>query len=118
VLAAVVVAGLWMASGRRMVAHEVHDDALAEQRIERVLEPSGDARLLHQVPDQQAMVLTDRPVVGAAGPEQAAQPPVRYVERVGPVAPQALETVALDGSAQPAAAEDANVPAGDLVIGV
>src|SRR6266536_722790 len=59
---------------RRRRFDRVDDQALAEERIERVLDRAGKPRALHDVPDQ-------HPVVGAndraAFAERAVEPPVR-----------------------------------------
>src|SRR5690348_9404425 len=60
---------------------QVEHQALAEQRVEKVLEAAEEWRAVHDQAHQQ-------PVVGPRGPgvtEQAAQPPVRRVQGVGEV---------------------------------
>src|SRR5215475_7490823 len=62
----------------------VHDDALADERVERPLGRLGQRRVLHDVPDQQRVGV----VVHA---DRALQPPVRRVQPVRPVMPADLE---------------------------
>src|SRR5579884_1309279 len=76
----------------------VEDQALAQDGIEGPLAAADDAVPVDDVPDQEAVVLTDRPDL-AIGADQAAQPPVRRVQGVDVVLahhPQA-------GRGQPAA---------------
>ncbi len=51
-------------SGRLM---EIEDDAFAQDGVEQVLQPAGEARLLHDVPGEEAVVEVHRRGIGAVG---------------------------------------------------
>ena len=55
---------------------------------------------------------------GVVGIVRAAQPPVRDMQRMGPVARGEVKAVVLDGPAERGRVEDADVAAGRLVISV
>ncbi len=94
----------------------VHDDALAEHRVERAL---GDARPARVVLDQVAeevVVALHRRGVGVVEPVRALEPPVRRVERVRVVRTAQEEAGALDLQLELVLAVDAHVPAGRVVV--
>src|SRR3954462_3727244 len=113
------------ASGRRMRPlprcryggfGEVHDDALADHRVQHAVGQAGGERALHDVPDQE-------PVVGAGGrvgvvvhADGALDPPVRRVQAVRVVVPADLETDRLQLGLELGARVDAHVPARGRVV--
>src|SRR5215470_15290853 len=70
----------------------VHNDALADERVERPLGGPGQRRVLHDVPDQQPVVSAGQRVGVVVHADRALQPPVRRVQPVRPVMPADLET--------------------------
>src|SRR6202042_3624048 len=61
----------------------VDDEALADERIEHVLGEPGRGRLLHDVPDQHAVIGAGQRMVVVTHPDRALEPPVRRVQCMG-----------------------------------
>ena len=79
---------LGLASGTPATASrlgQVDDQALPDQRAQDAVSGAGGQRCLHDVPDQDLVVRRHRRMLVVAGPDQAAQPPVRRVQAMGVV---------------------------------
>src|SRR5947209_100916 len=63
----------------------VHDEALADHGVERVLDETDGARRVGDVPRQEAMVEPGQRVLIVVDADRALQPPVRRVQGVGVV---------------------------------
>src|SRR4051794_7785059 len=63
----------------------VHDEALADQRVEGVLDEAHGARRVGDVPRQEAMVGAGEDVLVVVDADRALDPPVRRVQGVGVV---------------------------------
>src|SRR5438105_3691676 len=80
-----------------LVLGRVHDEALADEGVEKALEQAYGPGAGSEVPDQEAMVEAGQESLVPAHPDCALQPPVRSVEGVGVVGPADGET----GAGQP-----------------
>ncbi len=60
----------------------VHDEALAEDGVERPVEGVEPRRLRRDLPHEEVVVLAHRPRVGVVHADRALEPPVRRVQRV------------------------------------
>ena len=89
---------------------QIDHQAFSYQRIEQAVDEAGDPRLLHDVPDQQAVVAIDQPRVVAGGADQALEPPVGGVDAVGVVIALEAGTGPRQAIDQRLAAVDAHVP--------
>src|SRR5215470_8549336 len=101
-------------SARRLV--RVHDDALADQRVERPLGQPGHRRVLHDVPDQQPVVGAGQRVAVPVHAHGALQPPVRRVQAVRVVVPADLEPGRAELGLQLRLGVDAHVAARRVVV--
>ena len=96
----------------------VGDEALADQRVERLLGDPRGQRLLHDVPDQQLVVRPHRQRLVVVDTEGALEPPVRRVQGVRVVGAVRLESGLAHLGEQLVGPVDADVAALDLVVGV
>src|SRR5215469_5107574 len=60
----------------------VHDEALADPRVQSAVGELGDGGLPHDVPDQQLVISGGQRVIVVVNADRALQPPVRGVQRV------------------------------------
>src|SRR5215467_10400362 len=72
------------ASGCNMLIR-VDDEALADERVQRLVGDPGGGWLAHDVPDEDLVVGTGERVIVLVDAYQAFQPPVRRVQPVGVV---------------------------------
>src|SRR4051794_4490997 len=101
-------------AGSRLV--EVDDQALPDQRVERLLGPAGGPRRLHDVPDEHAVVRLRERVVVLLDTDGALDPPVRRVQTVR-VVTAVVDEAGVDGLAdQLRVGVDPDVTAGRVVV--
>src|SRR5215475_1743239 len=94
----------------------VHDDALADQRVQRPLGEPGHRRVLDDVPDQQPVVGAGQRVAVPVHAHGALQPPVRRVQAVRVVVPADLEPGRAQLGLQLGPGVDADVAARRVVV--
>src|SRR5947209_791812 len=94
----------------------VHHQALADQRVQRLLGPPGKGRLAHDVPDQQLVVRAGQPVLVIVHADRALEPPVRRVQPVRVVVPQRGQPGPGQLGFQLDPGVDAHVAAGRVVV--
>src|SRR5215469_14490628 len=115
---ACAVRAAWAALSAATSGGTVDHEALAHQRVETALDQPDQPGPAHDVPDQEAVILTHWPGSVVVRADETAQPPVGRVQSVGVLGAGNLQPRRRKPGLQVVTPIDPNVAAGPFVVAV
>ena len=69
-----------MTGKKKSIFHKIKNKALAQQRVEQLVEETRDLRLVHDVPSQKTVIKIDQQMIFSLRTHKTLQPPVGRVQ--------------------------------------